>query len=241
MKKTKIISFVLISFIALNLVSCSSNNDDASVPTPNPIPNATSTLNYYPSAINNQWVYITNGVQQSPLKMVSYDAVNSNNYFTFSAPVGGGPSATSRIRTVGSDYYMRIETITTAASGATPGSTTTGSETILLKDNLAVGNNWTASYDQTTTYTNSSIPPVTIHYDVTSTILSKDITYVVGGVTYTNVIKMERNVSYADAGGTFSGYYSSDYWFSKGVGPIRIETISGSGTTNQMLASYIIN
>lgn len=235
MKKTKILSFALISFIALNLVSCSSD-DAASAPTPNP----TSTLNYYPSAINNQWVYITNGVQQPPLKMVSYDAVNGNNYFTFSAqPSGSGATATSRIRTSGSDYYIRVENITTAASGPTPGSTTTGSETILLKDNLPVGGTWNASYDQTTTYTDPMYPPVTINFDVTSTIIDKDISYVVGGITYTNVIKMQRAVTYTSA--MFFGYSSTYYWFSKDVGPIRIETVSGSGTTNQELASHIIN
>ena len=234
MKKTKLFAFALISFIAVNLVSCSSDDDAAAEPTPN----APSEFDYYPSAINNQWVYIVNGTTQPPLKMVSYDLVNGNNYFTFGAQAGSAASATTRIRKSGSDYYSRMETITTQPSGTTPGTSTTGTEFILLKDNLPVNDTWHEIYSQTTSYTNGAAP-ITTDYDVTSKIIAKDISYTVGGITYTNVIKMQRATSYSNSLG--SGYSSSYYWFSKGVGPIRIETITGFGTTNQELASHIIN
>src|SRR5690606_21518793 len=134
---------------------------------------------YWPAELDNQWVFSRNGTTQPPMKMISINSIEGQIYYTFSPQSGtsaGGvtaPAVTTRLRKSGADYYMRVEDFTTEATGNIPGSTTTGSETILLRDNLPVGATWTSTYTQTTTYTNPVFPVVAMDFEVIGTIMEK--------------------------------------------------------------------
>ncbi|MBC7605434.1 MAG: hypothetical protein H7199_00525 [Burkholderiales bacterium] len=182
---------------------------------------------YWPTAINNQWVFDLNGATQAPLKIVSSDIVAGNTYYTFQ-PIVGPASATVRIRKVNGDYYYRTEDVVTA------GAVTSGSETIILKDYLPVNGSWTNSFSQTTTFV--SIPPVVINISIVSTILEKNSTVTVNGQNYTNVIKVKRVQTATGASipvSTTTGFY----WYAKDIGPVKV----ANGTDIQNLESYLLN
>ncbi|MEN9489178.1 MAG: hypothetical protein RL494_1443 [Bacteroidota bacterium] len=242
MNKIKNIAAFLFLFTAALFTSCTVEPYTGPIPNPNNpnnLPPDPSTGNYWPSAINNQWVFSLNGVNQAPLKMVSYDLVGANNYYTFGAQASGAVSQITRLRKLNGDYYLKSEDVVIAAQGAIPGSTSTGTERILLKDYVPVGDSWTTDYVQTTTYTDPAYPVVTTNFNIVSTILEKGSSLTVNGQVFNDVIKL-RMVQNA----TFSGQTTSSisyYWFAKNVGPIRIETSSGTSTYNQDLVSYILN
>lgn len=185
----------------------------------------TPTGDYWPTAIGNQWVWSVGGVDQEPYAIVSTDVVGGFSYYTF-APPSQPNTAVTRIRKSGGNYYIKTEQVTHVTP--MPG-TTTGNEVIILKDNVAVGATWTDSWVQTTTYT--GFPPITLNISVVCTIEAKDVTAVVNGVTYTNVIKVNR----VTTAGT--DVYNGSYWFAKDIGPIQIVNFGNT----QELESYIVN
>lgn len=253
MKKIKLITAVLVFFAAFNLTSCDNEPIDPAINLNNGGNNGgntggggTTTGDYWPAALNNQWVFNLNGVQQTPMKIVSINAINGNTYYTFNQQTGSGgtgtsgTSATIRLRKTNGDYYIKVEDIVTPAqAGGIPGSTTTGSETILLKDYLAVGGTWTSSYTQTTTYTDPSFPVISLGFVIDASIVEKNISLTVNGAVYTDVIKVKYVQNVTSFGQTTSSI--NYYWFSKNVGPIKITNEFGTDTYNQELASYILN
>lgn len=247
MKKIKLITAVLVFFAAFNLTSCDNEPIDPAIDLNNggnTGGGGTSSGDYWPAALNNQWVFNLNGVQQDPLKMVSINAINGNTYYTFNQQSGTGgtgtaASATLRLRKTSGDYYIKVEDIVTPAQAGMPGSTTTGSETILLKDYLAVGGTWTSSYNQTTTYTDPSFPVITLNFVIEASIMEKNISLTVNGAVYTDVIKVKYVQNVTSFGQTTSSI--NYYWFSKNVGPIKITNEFGTSTYNQELVSYILN
>lgn len=184
-----------------------------------------TTGDYWPRAVGNQWIYNVGGVAQDPFVMISTDVVNGLNYFTFNTPDQPNTAAT-RLRKLGSDYFIKTEQIT--HTGQFTG-TTTGNEVIILKDNLAVGGTWTDSFVQTTSYT--GLQPIVLNISVLNTIEAKNVTAVVNGTTYTNVIKTTRVTTVGN------DVYNGAYWFAKDIGPIKIV----NGTNIQELASYDLN
>lgn len=256
MKKSNIISMMVMMVGIFSLVSCSEVEplDPAIVVNPNPTnpnnPNnpgnpGTSTGDYWPAALNNQWVFERNGATQPPMKIVSINSIDGHTYYTFDPQSGtsaGGVTAsavTTRLRKTGADYYMRVEDFTTEPTATIPGSTTTGSETILLRDNLPVGGTWTTTYTQTTTYTNPVFPVVTMDFVVTGTIMEKGIEVAVAGETYTDVIKTKyvQNTTLMGQTTTTTSYY----WFAKDIGPIRMVTETDPVDYDSVLISYILN
>ncbi|MEO8236436.1 MAG: hypothetical protein ABI549_13545 [Flavobacterium sp.] len=239
MNKIKSISAFLLLFSAVIFTSCSVEPYTGSIPSSGDNGGNESANDYWPSAINNQWVFSLNGVNQAPLKMVSIDAIGGNSYFTFNPQSNGGVSQVTRLRKLNGDYYIKSEDIIVAAQAGVPGSTSTGTERILLKDYLPVGGSWTSDYVQTTTYTDPTYPVVTTNFNIVATILEKGSTLTVGSQTFNDVIKVRvvQNI-------TFSGQISSAisyYWYAKNVGSIKIETTSGTTTYTQDLVSYILN
>jgi len=187
---------------------------------------------YWPTAINNRWTYDLNGTSESVVKIVSLDNVAGNPYYTFDATVSGGASATQRIRKSNGNYYMRIESITTPAQNGLPPSVTTGNETIVLKDNVAVGATWTDTYVQSTTY--QGLPAISLNFSITCTILEKGASVQVRGVTYTDVIKMKRVQTIT---GIAPSTNTAVYYYAKNIGPVKIENDS----YYQNLMSYTLN
>ena len=212
---------------------CSSTESSAWVgPYTIPPVGAISVDDYWPRAVYNQWVFAVDNVNQDPMKMISTDVVGGNTYYTFEH-TGGAASATLRLRKSNAgDYYLRIEEITTA------GATTTGNETIILKDYEAVGSTWTNNYLQTTTYT--GLPPIDLSVSIVSTILERGATITVGPETFNNVIVVKR-VQTTSGVGFPTATVTSTYWFSNHIGPIKIVTETETGTTTQLLTARLLN
>jgi hypothetical protein len=202
----------------------------------------TTTGDYWPTAINNQWVFKMDGVLQSPMKMMSINTINANTYYTFNEQVGIGIGATvsgvQRLRKVNGDYYIKMESLSSPAQGPIPGFTMTGYETIILKDYIPVGGTWTDKYSQTTTYSDPNFPVITLDFDIVATVMEKNSSITIAGHNYTDVIKIKYIQKVTIVGQTTT--VTSYYWYSKNVGPIKMTTETGGQTIVQELDSYIV-
>ena len=222
------------------------NQSNNSNPGSNPI---SAVGDYWPTALNNQWIYRENGVLQPANKIISINQINGLTYYTFnSAPgassTGGTQGPVARLRKTSGDYFFKIEDfVQTTPFGSV---TQTGYEFIILKDYLSVGQTWTGSYVQNTTFNVPGIPPILTSTAYTGTIIEKGVSLQVGGVTFTDVIK----VRYQDVV-SIAGVPSPDdnidafYWFAKNKGLIRYDdvvTVNGTTTTTtSTLDSFILN
>lgn len=260
MKTNKLFIPIISLFCILFFASCTIEPYDGTIPgstTPGTGTNpgggtggtggtgVTPSGDYWPTAVNNQWTYSLNGVNQQPMKIVSLDAVAGNNYYTFNNQTSTGTgglqaSAVVRIRKANGEYYYKNEPVTTAPQNGLPGSTTSGGERIILKDNLPVGGTWTSNSVQTTTYDNPLLPIISLNIETVATIIEKNVPITVGNQTYTDVIKVKfvQNISGLGFPGSSS---ESFYWFAKNVGPVKISTVGLGSTIDQLLVSYILN
>jgi len=144
--------------------------------------------------------------------------VGGNNYYTLEQP----PVIPSiqRFRKANGNYYLKVETFTIPPFGGVPSSTITGNETILLKDNLAVGGTWTDTYTQTTTF--QGLPAITTNVSILSTIEEKGTSIIVRGVTYSDIIKVKKVMTSVSTGSDTETEIRY-YWFAKNVGPVKID------------------
>lgn len=208
-----------------------------------------TTGDYWPTAINNSWIFETDGFESQPSKIVSKDVINNLTYYTFDSFFGQSLNDSSasfgtkvRIRKSSGNYYIKLEELKIDLGGFT--GVQSGYEFLLLKDYLKVGEKWSGKYTQTTTYDISGIPPVSIETSYIGTILEKDISqFEVNGKFFSNVIRISF-VQSANYAGTKINI-NSEYWFAKGVGPIKVINSSSSfGITTSyttQLISYTIN
>ncbi|HWS60739.1 MAG TPA: hypothetical protein VN182_07400 [Flavobacterium sp.] len=237
----KFIKFITVFFFAsVLLTSCEIEPVDSSSLPENG--GGTSTGDYWPTAINNQWVFKMDGVLQSPMKMISINTISSNTYYTFNeiaaTGIGSTISGVQRLRKLNGDYYIKMESLSSPAQGPIPGFTMTGYETIILKDYIPVGGTWTDKYSQTTTYTDPNFPVITLDFDIVATVMEKNSSITVAGRNYTDVIKIKYIQKVTMVGQTTVA--TSYYWYSKNVGPIKMTTETGGQTTVQELDSYIV-
>lgn len=250
MKRIHKLSVVLFVLTAAAFTSCSSDNepvDPAIILNPQPDPDdpGESSGDYWPTAVNNQWIFSTDGVTQAPMKMVSVNTVAGHEYYTFNAFTGTGASsgqtgsAVVRLRKEGGSYYLRREEAVVAPVGGMPGSTTSGTEIVILKDNQPVNSTWTESYTQSTTYTDPQFPVVSMQVNAVNKILETGSTVVANGVTYTDVIKTKLTQST-----TFSGVTTvttTFYWFAKDIGLVKYIMDAGGQITTSELQSFVLN
>ncbi len=200
---------------------------------------------YYPAALNNQWLFKTNGVLDTqPLKMVQVVSNNGQTYYKFNAinatgSQGSVADAQYSLRKNSGDYFYKYEAITIGA-GTPAESTSSGYEVLILKDYLNVNQTWTGNYSYTITYTNPIIPTQTQDVSYTGTILEKGISYSVEGQNYTNVIHVKIDQVFSIFGTPLQNT-SSEVWYAKNVGIIK-SIVSGNGiATTQTLSSYTLN
>lgn len=237
----KFIKFITVFFFAsVLLTSCEIEPVDSSILSENG--GGTTTGDYWPTAINNQWVFKMDGVLQSPMKMVSINTISANTYYTFNEIAGTGLGLTvsgiQRLRKSNGDYYIKMENLSSPALGPIPGFTMTGYETIMLKDYIPVGGTWTDKYSQTTTYTDPNFPVISLDFDILATVMEKNSSITIAGHNYTDVIKIKYIQKITMVGQTTVA--TSYYWYSKNVGPIKMTTETGGQTTVQELDSYIV-
>lgn len=250
MRKSILFKSLVVLFSIVTFVSCSIEPIDSAIDLAdfnsvdpnnpnNPNNPGTSTGDYWPRAINNEWVFEQTGTSNLTYKMVGTDVFNNLTYYRFDpVSVGGSTSANGAVAWLnknGANYSLKYDDISFNAGTFT--GTITGFEVLLLKDDLAVNQTWTGTYSQTTTYT--GVPPISQSTNYTGTILAKDVTEIVDGETYTNVLK-SKLVQTTNIAGS-STETSTEYWFSKDVGPIKIVTTSQSTTnTESILIDYTL-
>jgi len=189
---------------------------------------------YWPAAINNTWTLQQNGSNLPPMKIVATETIGGNLYYKFAPQSANGATNNNYLRKSGGAYFLKTSDTSLNISGLT--GTQTGYEFTILKDNLALNGTWNGSYTQTTTYT--GIPAITQSTDYTGTILAKDVTETVNGVTYPNVIKVNIHQETTSPGSL--SIVNTEYWFAKNVGIIKSKTYAGSGIYTSILVSYTL-
>lgn len=206
-------------------------------------PNNPVVADYWPAAINNSWTYNQNGTPQTPMKIISTEVSNGATYYNFDNFFGQTAAISAnvnlKLRKNQGSYYMKLPSFTVDYGG---GLTAQASEVeyLLFKDFVNVNDTWTSNYSQTFTFNNPIIPTTTTNAIVNGTMLEKNISLTVNNVAYTNVIKFKivQNVTVQGQVSTVT----SNYWFAKGVGCIKVITQSaGSPDTTMELISYTLN
>ncbi|CAM3535219.1 hypothetical protein FLGE108171_02050 [Flavobacterium gelidilacus] len=244
--KSLIVLFSIVSFISCEIEPLDSaidldalNQNNSNNPNENGSTGGVSTGDYWPTALNNQWVLERDGVTQQPLKIIGTETFNTKLYYKFEEVTDGtgGNSVTaySFLNKNNGDYTYKVDNTTLDIGGLT--GTQTGFEYIILKDYLDVNGTWSGSYTQTTTYT--GIPPIVLTVNYQGTILEKNATLTVPSGNYSNVIKCRIVLNVSNQGTTSTT--TTDYWYAKDVGPIKSVTTSGGTTTTSDLISYILN
>lgn len=199
----------------------------------------TSSGDYWPAAINNEWIYDSNG-SSSTMKIIATETVNGQLYYKFAPQSGSGASSSGVVTTsmtkASGVYKLKTDDFTIDAGGGLTG-TQTGFEYIVLKDNIPVNGTWNGSYTQTTTYT--GIPPITLTVNYVATILAKGVSETINNEAFTNIIKVkiDQTSSFPGAPPTT---ISSEYWYAKDVGIIKSTTIGGGANSSSYLVDYTL-
>ncbi len=246
MNKT-LFHFFIVVFAMVSIVSCdiepidpAINLDDIQDPNnpTNPVDPGVSSGDYWPRAINNEWFFEQTGTNDITYKMIGTDVFNGQTYYKF-APISVGTASSDNtwLNKNGASYTFKYGDVTFDAGGLS--GSITGFEVLFLKDDLAVNETWSGTFTQTTTYT--GIPPINQSTNYVGTILAKDVTETVDGETYNDVIKSKIVQTTSFSG--VSTVTTTEYWFAKDVGPIRIYTTqTGNSTTYEaILTDYILN
>jgi len=184
---------------------------------------------YWPMALQNQWIFSIDNNNQLPWKIVGTEIINDNTYFTFQS-IDGEPRRKIRKSAVG-DYFDLYEDYTGLDY------TISGNETIILKDYLPTNSSWTNTYIETTT--EMGLPPENSNVEIVSTITERDASLTVPGGTFNNVIVVKRvkTVTSLTAPTTIT---VTKYWFAKNHGPIQIETDEDGVITTEKLTAHIL-
>lgn len=229
MKKIKSIALLTLLMSSFLFISCSNDSDNEN--------SAEASIgDYWPTAINNQWVLDQNGME-STMKIISSEKVNNDIYFKFNQLAGTSEeieaTASASIKKVKGDYYIKVDEVNYNSEEFT--GKMTGYEYILFKDYLEVNKNWTGSYSQETSFNIPNFPTVKMNVNYTGTILEKGATATIKNVTYKNVIKFKFHQEAKTNGQSSS--FDTEYWVAKDVGVIKM--ISGSAVSE--LVSYSLN
>lgn len=200
-------------------------------------------VDYWPTAINNSWNYNQNGTPQTPMKIISTEVTNGFTYFNFDNIFGQSPSTSAnvnlKLRKNQGDYFIKIPSFTINYGGGLSAQASE-IEYLLFKDYVNVNDTWTSSYIQTFTFNNPVIPATTTNAVINGTMLEKNTSLAVNGVSYNNVIKFQIIQNVTTQGQT--NIVTSYYWFAKGVGCIKsITQSSGSSDTIMELVSYTLH
>ncbi|MES2543480.1 MAG: hypothetical protein V4548_01240 [Bacteroidota bacterium] len=227
MKKINYLVAIFAAVASLTFVSCNNDSgDDSETPQ--------SGNDYWPTAVNNVWHYEDADHNPIETKIVSTQSIDGKTYYKFEPQSANGVSNNNFLRKINGAYYLRTSEATIDFGGLT--GTQTGFEFIVLKDNVAVDGTWSGSYDQTTNYT--GYPAIEQSTNYTGTILAKDVTETVNGVTYTNIIKLNIYQETSSSGSL--SIANTEYWFAKDVGLIWSKIYTGSGISTSTLVNYTL-
>ena len=238
MKTIKSILTLFVLSLAFTTVSCDNEPVDPALDL-SAGGGGSSSGDYWPTAINNEWIMERDGVALDPIKIIGTGSFGGQTYYKFAPQSGSGSttsgSATTWLNKSNGVYKLKTDDININAGGLT--GTQTGYEFIILKDNIAVGQSWNGSYTQTTTYT--GIPSITLTINYSGTILAKNVSATVDGETYNDVIKVSfvQNTTMPGAPPTT---INSEYWFAKDVGVIKSVTNNSGVILESILVEYTL-
>lgn len=230
MKKLKSIALVTL-FVSTSLffTSCESDSNENE--------SNTSTGDYWPTAISNQWILDQNGTETS-MKIIASEKVNGDTYFKFDqfAGAGGGAEGTAAawIKKVNGDYYIKMDDVVYDYEGIT--GKMTGYEFIFFKDYLDVNKTWTGNYSQETSFNIPNFPKVKTNVSYTGAILEKGASATINNVVYKDVIKFKFHIDAKVENGEGTSSTDVEYWVAKDVGIIKMAT----GSTVSQLVSYTL-
>ncbi len=236
MKSIKSIVVLFVLSLAFTTVSCDNEPVDPALEIGG---GGSSSGDYWPTAINNEWLMERDGVALDPLKIVGTGNFGGQTYYKFAPQSGSGTSTsgtvTNWLNKSNGVYKLKTDDINVNAGGFS--GTQTGYEFIILKDNIAVGQSWSGTYTSTTTYT--GIPSITLTTNYTGTILAKNVAATVDGETYNDVIKVSlvQNASMAGAPATV---VNTEYWFAKNVGVIKSISNDAGNSYESILVDYTL-
>ena len=201
----------------------------------NPVLNPSNT-DYFPREINNFWHYKTNGILDSLEVTIANSSVIGNGaWYNLSGELflPKDHKASTFLRKVEGDYYLRFENLITPTTAQTP------YELIILKENVAEGDTWTQEITNSISYTEQEIADVPQRIKIENTVVSKNVAMTINGVRYNNVVYVSS--TYTD-GGNNTYKYTINTWFEKGVGIVRqVVTNNDNYTATKVLQDYIIN
>ena len=213
--KKYIIPFGLL-LIAITFISCSNDSSDNSSV-------QDSTGDYWPTSVDNNWVYTQDGADTS-IKIITTEDVNGNKYYEFNQlPIFGRAIEdypTFSIKKNKGDYYIKVGEINSTAGGVT--TKITGYEFLFFKDYLNVNETWQGTYTYTLSSNGASPRLARTEGTYTGEILEKGISLTVNGTVFKEVIKFRFKQiidGKDDAWPTWD--YSTDYWIAKDVGIIK--------------------
>ena len=219
MKKIKLLS-VLLTTIFLS-ISCDNEELDPSLS--NNL-NNTSTVDYWPSVINNEWNYNQGGFGQSPFKIVSTSLINGFTYYNYTNIFGQfdnlDNSIQLQVRKENNNYFLRYPESTYTAENLYT-SVVNSREFLLFDHNKNIGETWSSNYNFTQTTTNL-FPPFLTNTSVsvlteTGTMLGINLSMVINNVTYNNIIHFKLVTT--NASSTILSI--ENYWFSKDLGCVK--------------------
>lgn len=228
MKKTRLIAALTLLCSFLLTTSCTS--DDS------PSNDGTSTDNYWPLAVNNQWNYYENGITPYSLKITGTTNFSNTTYYQLQEP--NPYDAAFWVVKKGATYYLKTGEIAINDSGTSI--TIPTYELPALKEDLAVNKNVTGTISinvKATSGGNTFTFPTTIKYTLST--LEKSGTLAVNGFTYTDVIKISLKQEETINGQTT--VIESTSWYANNVGPIKSITTSDGVTTESIIINYVLN
>ena len=247
MKKTTLLAYCFLLVTAFSFNSCDTENIDPAVVDNNVNPDpegGVSTGDYWPTAVNNEWVYKRNGVIQEPMRFIGTETIGGkiyykfNNFFTSSTEgTVQGAQETTYINKLNGVYSTRTVVVSNIAGF---GFTISPIETILLKDYLAQGETWTQQIPQIITYNIPGVPPMTMEINTVGTIEEKGISLTVNNVNYTDVIKVKLIMT-TSALGQSEVPVTNYYWFAKNHGLIKYKNLVEGMNYDSELISHVIN
>lgn len=213
----KILSILILGG-AMLIAGCSKKN--------NPGPSA-SADSYLPVSSGSTWTYndvMGGNTSQLTITMTGATSViNGKTYYT-------GTSASSTRGTSTGYFYAANHSYSFRATSATASITI---ELQMGNDEQGVGYSWT-----TTPTDNGTINGVSAK--TVNTIKEKNITKVVNGKTFTNVIHTQVDLQY-DLGTGFQSVVTYDIYLAKGVGMIENDTsVSGSPYEVETITGYTV-
>ena len=227
MKKNNFKILALLFISAFSLSSCSSDDSGDST--------GTTTGDYFPMAVNNKWDY-TDGSTSTEVNLIGTTSIGGTTYYEMTDTQNPFSNQNWVVKK-GASYYGKTGAFTQVESGTSI--TLQSYELKILKDDLAVGENWSGTANPKVNYSGAAgTGSFNAHITYTGTVTARDVSETIGSVTYNNIIKVELT-AVINANGQVNNI-TGEYWYAKDIGEIyehETSTADGSDVT-RYLTSY---